>query len=269
MGRRGLAGTGGRMRRFVPAVLMAVLAFVAVPAPPAASEPPAAFAPPAEFKPEKRLRDQAELSFVSTGGNTEVTTFSLKNTLRYGFTERFSVTWDAAALYGKSDGEKNAERYATELRLDYALSERFYAFGNAGWRRDRFAGLEDRYVSGAGGGYRILPGPRHFLDGEIGLTYIVDRYTTGERQDFPSGRVFTRYLFAFTERSRFSQTVEFLHDFGDPENYNINTETAVTAALNSYLSLKMSYSVRYDNVPVPETLRRTDSAVSAALVFNY
>jgi putative salt-induced outer membrane protein len=263
MGRKGLAGTGGRMRKFVPAVL-AVLAIVGVLATPAESTPPAE--PPLA---ERRLRDQAELSFVSTGGNTEVTTLSLKNTLGYGFTERLSVTWEAVVLYGESDGDKNAERYATELRLDFALSERLYAFGNAGWRRDRFAGLDDRYVAGVGGGYRILAGPRHFLAGEFGFTHVTDRYTTGERQDFLSGRAFTRYLFAFTERSRFSQTVEFLYDFEDPENFNINTETAVTAALNSYLSLKMSYSVRYDNVPVPADFERTDTALSAALVFNY
>jgi putative salt-induced outer membrane protein len=262
MGRKGLAGTGGRMRMIIPAVL-AVLTIVGVPA------SPEAFEPSAESAPKRRLRNQAELSFVNTGGNTEVTTLSLKNALGYGFTERLSGTWRINILYGESDGDKNAERYATEFRLDYALSERVYAFGNADWRRDRFAGLDDRYVAGLGGGYRILPGPRHFLDGEIGFTHVADRYTTGARQDFPSGRAFGRYAFAFTERSRFSQTVEFLYDFEDPENFNINTEAAVTAALNSYLSLKMSYTVRYDNVPVPADLERTDTAISAALVFNY
>lgn len=251
------------MRAAVAAAL-AVFAIVAV-----LATAPAAAQPPTGPVPGKRLRDQAELSFVDTGGNSDVTTLSLKNELGYAFTDRVTASWKALALLGESGGTTNAERYATELRLDYRIARRFYVFTGGGWLKDRFSGFDARYTAVTGGGFRFLTGPRHFLDGELGAAYADERYTTGARQDFLSGRAFARYVFALTDKSRFSQTVEYLHDFEDADNYGVNTETALTAALNSYMSLKVSYTVRYDNLPVPATIERTDTALSVTLVFNY
>jgi len=62
--------------------------------------------------------------------------------------------------------------------------------------------------------------------------------------------------------------VEFLYDFDDSENYNVNSETALIAALNDYLSLKASYLVKYYSQPVPETLKETDTILGIALVVN-
>jgi putative salt-induced outer membrane protein len=81
---------------------------------------------------EKRWSDEAELSFVNTGGNTDVMTLSAKNNLKYKFTDKLAGSWAIEALYGETDGEKNAERYFTELRLDYLFTERFYTFGMGG-----------------------------------------------------------------------------------------------------------------------------------------
>jgi putative salt-induced outer membrane protein len=75
---------------------------------------------------DKRWSDEAELSFVDTGGNTEVRTLSAKNLFKYKFTEKLQGACKLGALYGESDGEKNAESYFTELRMDYLFTERFY-----------------------------------------------------------------------------------------------------------------------------------------------
>jgi putative salt-induced outer membrane protein len=47
---------------------------------------------------EKRWSDQAELSFVDTGGNTEVTSLSAKNVLQYKFSEKVQAKWKLGAL---------------------------------------------------------------------------------------------------------------------------------------------------------------------------
>ena len=76
---------------------------------------------------EKRLTDEAEFSYVSTGGNTDVVTMAVKNTLKYKFSRRLLGTWKAGALRSETDNALTAERYFTELRLDYAFSKRFYS----------------------------------------------------------------------------------------------------------------------------------------------
>jgi len=217
---------------------------------------------------EKRWSDEAELSFVDTGGNTEVTTLSAKNLLKCKFTDKLQGGWKLGALYGKSDGEKNAESYSTELRTDYLFTERCYSFALGGFLRDEFAGIDSRYYVGPGIGHKFLIGPEHHLLGEAGVNWVKEEYTDHTDEAFVQGRAFAQYEYAFTDKNRFSQSVEYLYDFEDSDNYNLNSETALTSALSDYFSLKASYVVKYDHEPVPKTLDKTDRTLALTLVVN-
>lgn len=218
---------------------------------------------------EKRWTDEAELSFVDTAGNTEVRTLSAKNLLKYKFSDKVHGAWKIGVLYGETDGERNAENYYTELRMDYLFTERLYCNVIGGWHKDEFAGFDSRYYLGPGVGRKFLTGPTHLLLGEAGLNYVNEEYTDDTSKDYVAGRAFAQYQYAFTEKNKFSQSLEFLYDFDDSENYKVHSETAVISALNSSLSLKASYVIKYNNKPVPETLEDTDTVLTAALVVNF
>ena len=218
---------------------------------------------------ERKWSDEAELSFVDTGGNTDVMTLSAKNLLKYKFTEKLHAAWKLGALYGESDGEKNGESYFTELRADYLPTERLYYFAAAGWSKDEFAGIDSRYYFGPGAGYRFLTGPKHFLLGEVGFNYVNEQYTDDTDKNYLGGRGAAKYEYAFTEKNKFSQSLEFLYDFDDSENYNVNSETALISALSDYISMKASYVIKYDHQPVPSTLEDTDTILAVALVVNF
>ena len=70
----------------------------------------------------KKLKDEAELSYVETGGNTELTSFSAKNLLTWQASDDITLEWLLAALYGESNDDKVAERYATDLKLQYSFT---------------------------------------------------------------------------------------------------------------------------------------------------
>lgn len=218
---------------------------------------------------EKKWKDEAEFSFVNTSGNTDITTLAGTNLLSYQFTEKSKGFWKIGALYGKQSGETTAERYYTDLRFDHLISDRLYSYGLGGWLRDPFAGFEDRYYVGPGVGYKFLIGPKHFLVGEAGLSYASEDYTDGTDEAFIEGRAFGKYEYAFIEKSKFSQSLEFLYDFEDSDNYKVNSETALISALNNHLSLKVSYNVNYNNRPRPSTLDKTDTILGAAIVVSF
>jgi len=224
---------------------------------------------PESYAEDKSWSNQAELSFVDTGGNTDLTSFSGKNLLTYKFNEKFKGSWKIAALYGKTDGEKNAESYLTELRLDYLITEKLFAYGIAGWMKDEFAGIKAKYYLGPGVGYGFFNGPKHFLSAEVGVNYTKDEYTDNTEKDYANGRTFAKYEYAFTEKNRISQSTEFLYDFDNSENYILISETALKSALSDSLSLKVSYLVTYDNQPVPETLEKKDTILGVTLVVNF
>ena len=212
--------------------------------------------------------DEAELSFVDTGGNTEVTTLAAKNLLKVPLSEKVTGSWKLQALYGKSDGLKNAESYSTELRGDYAHTSRLFYFATAGWLQDEFSGIDDRYIYGLGCGYKAIDGPKHFLVGEAGLTYTTEEHTDGSSSDYLGGRLFGQYDYKLSDTSKFVQSVEYLPNFDDSQDWRFNSETALVAALNSRFSMKSSYLFKYDNQPTPG-LGTTDRVVSVALVANF
>jgi putative salt-induced outer membrane protein len=228
-----------------------------------------AFAEEPAGKPAKALSDQAEVSYVQTSGNTKTTTLAAKNLLKYKFTAATTGSWSLGALLGKDQGRTTAESYATELRLDQMLTDRTYLYGLLGWNKNRFAGLDQRYYGGVGAGYKLLVGPSHFLLAEAGLNETKEEYTDNTSKTFLTGRGFAKYEYAFTPKSRFSQSVEYLHNFKDSQRYKVISETALTSALSDILSLKVGYTLRYDNEPIPSTLKKTDALLAAALVANF
>lgn len=212
--------------------------------------------------------DVAELSFVKTGGNTDVQNLLVNNAFKYLFSSKVTGSWNLHILNGDTNNTKTAERYETELRLDNKYSDRLYSFGNVIWLQDKFAGLDPRKYFGAGGGYRILTGPTHTLVTEAGLNYTAERFTDGTDRDYMGGRLFGKYIYSFTEKNNFSQSLEYIPGFKDQNNYFVNSETAIVSALNGYLSLKASYVVNYNNDP-PVGKERTDTITSTTLVVNF
>jgi len=217
----------------------------------------------------KKWTDEAELSYVDTGGNTDLVSLSAKNLLKYAFTDALKGAWKLGALYGKADSIKTAESYFTEFRLDYLYTDRMYFAGIAGWLEDTFAGIESRYYVGPVVGYKWLTGPKHFVTTEVGLNYVNEEYVNNTEEDYLQGRAFGLYEYAFSAKNKFSQSLEFLYDFEDSDNYNMNSVTALISALSDYLSLKTSYEIKHDHEPVPETLKKTDTIMAVTLVVNF
>jgi putative salt-induced outer membrane protein len=224
---------------------------------------------PAAYGEEEKWQDEAELSVVNTGGNTKVLSLSAKNTLQYAFDESLKGTWELSALYGESDGVRNAESYSTGFRLDYLFTDQLFAAGIAGWLKDEFAGIKSKYYIGPVVGYRLFTGPKHFLLGELGLNYTTEKYIDNTDEQFIEGRAFGKYEYAFSKKNKFSQSLEYLYNLDDSEAYKVNSETALISALSDYLSLKASYEIKHVNKPIPQTLDDTDTVLSIALVVNF
>ena len=217
----------------------------------------------------KNWSDEAEFSFVDTSGNTDVTTLALKNKLGYRFTDKLRGRWLLNGLLGQTDGIQTAERYETQLRLDYGFTKRLYGFASSIWLRDSFAGIDPRYSNGLGSGYAFLTGPKHFLIGELGVEYVKEYYIVEDNETYTEGRLFSEYSYKFTGKNKFSQTLEYLSDFSDADNYRVNTVTSISAAVIDMLSIKISYERKYNHQPVSETLDNIDSTLSAALVVTF
>lgn len=232
-----------------------------------------------EAKPDKNWSNEAELSLVNTSGNSETINFAGKNLLKINFTDTLQGEWDISALKSENTDkttdrrETAAERYSTNLKLSYLFTERFYTGVGGGWLRDEFAGLTNKYYIGPFAGYKFLAGPKHVFIGELGLNYASEDYTAEkeienfEDKNFWEGRLFGLYEYVITDKTNLSQSLEYLYDFDDSENYKVNSLSAVTVSLSDVISIKTSYEVRYSN-QVPVDLETTDRVLTVGLLAN-
>lgn len=217
----------------------------------------------------KRLKAEAELSFVNTSGNTQVTSLSAKNAMTYALTKKLTGTWRLHALYAETDGQRSAESYSTQIRMDYLFTDRLYGAGRGGWEKDQFAGIENRYYTGPLIGYHFLTGPKHRFRAEAGVDYVSEMYTDDTDSDFFDGRAFAAYEWAFAQNTKFTQELEYLVQIDETDNYKINSLSALITTLSNILSLKVGYEIKFDNAPVPDTLEKTDTILAVTLIVNY
>jgi putative salt-induced outer membrane protein len=209
----------------------------------------------------------ADLGFVNTTGNSEVTTFNLgeKLILRAG---KWEHKQQFGAVNSAQDGKQTSNLLFANWRSDFSLSKNIAVFGFLGYDRNTFAGISRRLEQAAGLAAKLVTRDSDAWTFEVGLAMNQQRATDGTTLNFASLRSGTFWKHHFSKASYFSQGVEFLPSFKDSEDYRVNTETAFVAPISSHVSMKAGYAVRFDNLP--ETGRRSsDRIFTTGLQFNW
>ena len=254
----------------------------------------------ADEPPKKPWSDAAELGAVMTSGNSEGTNFALSNKFKYTWTNA-EFTSDLAALRTESTTRTitnpppygavvvtdtsavTAESYVFAAKYRRNISERFFWYVGAGWYRNTFAGIDARYLAGAGIGYVFVKTPRHLLKGEIGVDGTHEDLVFGDSTDYAALRGTVNYEFKIGEKSKLTEDLNAIENLDTTSAWRANSITAITASMNEWLALKLSYTVIYSNEPpqklIPATpgpgpdaiytFEKTDTILTAALVINF
>lgn len=217
--------------------------------------------------PPKPREFTADVGFVNTQGNTQVTTLNLgeKLILRAGRWEHRQLF---GSVYGSQDGKQTSNLLFTNLRSDFALNPRLAIFGFAGYDRNTFAGISRRFEQALGLAAKLLTLDSDVWTVEAGLAANQQRSVDGATNDFASVRSGTTYRHNFSKAAYFLQAVEFLPNLDVSEDYRVNTESALVAPLSTHLSMKVGYVIRYDNLPEPGRLAN-DRIFTSGLQFNW
>ncbi|MGH7562711.1 MAG: DUF481 domain-containing protein [Gemmatimonadales bacterium] len=217
----------------------------------------------------KTLEITADLGFVNTAGNSDVTTFNVGDKLIFRTRDKRNIlTQHFALVYGRSEGETVASNWRASGRYERGLNDRLYLYGILGMDRDRLAGISRRFEEGAGVSWKAFALPRSELGFEFGLSLIQQRSLAGIDDNFTAGRLSGAFRHKFTETASFTQAVEFLPNLETSDDYRLNSETAVVAALSRRLSFKVGYVIRFDNLPEPG-FEKTDRLLTTGLQVAY
>jgi len=205
-----------------------------------------------------------ELGYVSTTGNTEVSSLNAKGkAIRDA--EVWRTTVEASALNVSDKVGVTAEKYGVSAQEDRKMGESSYLFGRIGFKTDRFGGFSSRTSETVGYGFDILKGDERQWNAEIGAGARQTELTTGEKTTDTVMRASTLYNWKISETATFSQE---LKTEGGKEGYVSNSVTSLLNQISGNFSSKISYSVEHTSeVPVGTEKMNTETAVS--LVFAY
>ena len=225
-------------------------------APPAAPPPP----PP-------RWERKAELSFVSTGGNTDTQSLGLGASVVFR-PAKWTTEPPTAFLRNAADAVETAKSWIFDFREARALSERAEVFGRYGYVTDRFAGIEHRNTIDGGVGYKLLPGPVHTLRVDGGLGYTNEGRVTGESQSFALVNIGSAYKWQMSKTADVTDSAVLTESLQDHDEWRFANAVAISAAVTHVVSLKLSNDAKFNNSPVPG-FEKTDRVTSAAIVAKW
>ena len=167
-----------------------------------------------------------------------------------------------------------------KLRFDRFLGNGFAVFVSLSGRNDQFQGLLLRTNLDPGFAYYFVDKDKQQLWTEIGYDYQWDlrrddalkrAAAAGQNLDKTdsrhSARLFLGYDGSINAMVGITSGLEYLQSVQDSKYYRLNWDLGVTSNLSSKFSLSMTFSLRYDNIPLP-TVKNTDTITAANLVYQ-
>jgi putative salt-induced outer membrane protein len=219
--------------------------------------------PAAPPEPPPRLEATAQFSFLDTRGNASSQSLGAGGDATW---RPDPWTYNAKAIFAQSesDEELSARSLAMLFRASRALDERLSVYGQYDFLRDVFAGVEQRHVIEGGASFLAVTTEPHRLRLDAGLGYLYER-EPDDHFDSVTLSLGAAYRYAISEGSKFTYEPRYLLPLGRSSAWKFNQDVALTAALNTILSLKVSHTLRYSADP-PEGFEKTDTIMAVSLV---
>jgi putative salt-induced outer membrane protein YdiY len=215
----------------------------------------------------KSYEGTAEVSSIVTNGNTKNQTTGLAMDLTYK-PDPWLVNVKSKYLTTISQEIQTQESFEVAGRGGRKLSELFDLFIEHTYLKNRFAGLENRYVTSVGAGYFAIKNDIHTLKTELLLGYTDEERTDLTRPQFMSGGGSVLYKWKVAATSEFSHETKYQPNFATADDWRLVSETAISAAISSMLSSKISWKYEHVNLP-PAGKVKGDTTTTVSLLTKF
>jgi putative salt-induced outer membrane protein YdiY len=217
-------------------------------------------APPA---PPPRLEATAQFTFLDTNGNADTQSLGAGGNLTWR-PDPWTYSTKLIFAQTESDDELSARSVAGGFRAARALTPRFSVFGQYDYLRDVFAGVDERHVTEGGLSYLTFDTPVHRLRVDTAIGSLNEQ-GPDRTLNAATLSLAAAYRLAVSTTSEFTYDPRFLQPLTDSAGSKFDHTAALTVALNTILSLKLSHILRYSAEP-PVGFDTTDTITAVSLV---
>jgi len=206
-----------------------------------------------------------------TSGNTDTTALSLLSalnretkddiidfTLNYGYGEDRAREDD-----GLDKTNKNDLRATGNYR--YLITERFFAGAGVNFLYDEIADVDYRTTLIPSLGYFLAKNDDYKFSVDAGPAYIFEK-VGGEENNYLAPKVGERFDWIISCTSKLYQSAEYFFDVDDSDNYLVNAELGIEAAISADMSLVLLVRDTYDNVPAADREKNDIATITAIKV---
>jgi putative salt-induced outer membrane protein len=220
---------------------------------------------------EENDTTQFEVSAGSliSAGNTEsfaftsASRFKLRRTIhQFGSDAAVNVARSAPA--SDSGMRTTVENFQGRVRYDLFFADKLAGFTAVSARRDRFQGLDLRLNISPGLAYYFIDAPSHQLSGELGYDFqydvrreetINEAFVDGTVVDKTEARHNARSMVSYSNQINaavsFDTALEYLQSVQKSEQWRLNYTAGLSSSISGRFSLATTFSLRYDNAPLP------------------
>ncbi len=200
----------------------------------------------------------ANIGAYKTSGNTKNQAIHLDAEL---VARRVNDRLSLGAAYNqeKTAGLQTSKNSIAYAKYDYFISEKWYAFGNTSFEKDRFQDLKLRSVLGGGLGYQFWENDISSLSLEAGPSYVNEDYYAVEDNDYASARWALNYdRWLYQKMAQFFHFHEGLVPFSDTGDIYIRSRTGIRIPLIDKFTITAEVDLDYDAKPVAGN-KKTDT----------
>lgn len=158
---------------------------------------------------------------------------------------------------------ENVQAYANVKKT---LSPKTFTYLDGSVLYDDIALIDYRAMLGPGLGFYVVKNDKRELSLEAGLSYVWEKLD-GESNDYLGLRFAQRYTCQITETAKLVQSLEYVPEAEDFDNYLLTAEVGIEVAMSERLSLRVVLQDTYDNTPAPGA-DRNDVSLIAGLGFT-
>jgi len=224
----------------------------------------------------------AELAGVWTAGNSETRTLGLGAKLRRVWTKsevlfeaggtRTESSLTTRTATGTADNfeireetvtEKTAELFYSRARYDYNFSKRFYALGGIDWLRNKFAGIDSRFLIGLGLGNTWADNKKLRFKTNYSFTYTFQSDVVENpfiKHDFPGIRLAYDFWTQLTASTEFTSELTVDMNLDNTDDIRMVFTNGLPVAISDMLQLKPTLQLLWRNDPALTEVELLDVA---------
>ncbi|WP_152087571.1 DUF481 domain-containing protein [Pseudoalteromonas sp. A25] len=227
------------------------------------------------------LYGDVEFGLIANNGNKKSTAFKLKSNVYQDFTQ-WRNQFKLDALYREDDvndtghNEVSASRYFVSSQGNYKVgqdNESFFLY--ADYLNDKFSGKDYTATVALGYGNRLFEGRKDTIDFDIGPGLYLSK--TDSDTELAQGearlkqgqllRIALQWERNISKRTRFNHDVSMEVSLSGL-NDRLISETAIVSQVLGGVSLKISYTYRYNSQPETDKVK-ADTELGATLVYSF